>query len=191
MGPSLWDLLLTLLPAAVGACSSKGSIVTVVTLLSFPCWFLLHRNSTGDNYYPCFRLGGKCSVKLGLFSGKEPPARPGVFTSCLVQFSLGPFSALPGKNQLLHLHKSGLRAFMAFLGIPGFAPCSGSFRDWAWQAKQALSIVSPSALGLLCAQRALGSISWFSPPSLSCAQSQLNQDPAQEKRHFWELTRQL
>lgn len=92
-------------------------------------------------------------VKPGLFSGKEPP---GVFTSCLVWLTLGHFSALPEENELLELHKSSLRALMAVLGIPGFVPHSGSSRDWAWQAQQALSIISPFALEPLCIQRTLG-----------------------------------
>lgn len=56
----------------------------------------------------------------------------------------------------------------------------------------------PRCLEPLCIQRTLGRISRSSPPSLtqsyrslSCAQSLQNQDPAQEKRDFGELTRQL
>lgn len=75
--------------------------------------------------------------------------------SCLVRLSLGHFSALPEENRLLELHKSSLRALMAFLGIPGFVPRLGSSRDWAWQAKQAPSIISPFALEPLCIQRTL------------------------------------
>lgn len=181
-------------PALLGwNCFTKGSIVALVTLLSFPCRFLLLRNSAGDNCYPCFGPGGKCSVNLGLFSGKELLGRPGLFTSCLMQLSLGHLSALPGENQLLALHKSSLRALMAILGIPGFVSSSGSSRDWAWQAEPALSIISPSVIEPLCIQRALGRICCSSAPSphLILPFPVLCSVPAQEKRHFWELTRQL
>lgn len=103
-------------------CSSKGihcrcADLALISLLIF--FFLLHRDSTGDNYYPCFRLCGKCSVKLGLFSGKE---RPGLFTSCLVQLSLGHFSALPGGNQTPGVAQEQPESSHGLFGHPRLCP---------------------------------------------------------------------
>lgn len=62
---------------------------------------------------------------------------PGVFMSCLVQLNVLVISVFClGENQLLELHKSSLRALMAFLGIRRLVPHSTSSKAWGWQAKQ-------------------------------------------------------
>ena len=108
--------------------TKQALVVSVVTLLSFHCWFLLGGNFVSSAFSPCFQLSGKCAVQLGPMSRSE--------AGCVRRrlSAEWPCVWLGGEKSALGFSQEGSHGLfgylVAFLGILGLIP---SWKALGWQ----------------------------------------------------------